>query len=160
MEFDWSMDVGNMVANFNYLLDICSGTHKLQKNEKMWAPNSAPTYRGQCRLDGNTKALYEDLETIIEDIFDAPANGLYLNDVLGFLGYSTTFDISSLSKENYLATTRNLHPVYGMDVWKDNTDILKDGRTPCNYLGTYRRWVQLTSQLSSNKTNSGEICVL
>ena len=158
MEFDWGMGVGNMVANFNYLLDICSRKYKLQNNEKMWAPSST-TYRGQCRLDRSTKALYKDLEAIIEDIFDAPAKGVYLNDVIGFLGYSTTFDISSLSEEKYLAATRNLHPVYGMDVWKDNTEVLKDGRTPCNYLGTYRRWVQHTSQLSRNKTNSGEICI-
>ena len=158
MEFDWGMDVGNMVANFNYLLDICSGKYKLQTNEMMWGPSST-TYRGQCRLDRSTKALYKDLEAIIEDIFDAPAKGVYLNDIIGFLGYSTTFDISSLSEEKYLAATRNLHPVYEMDVWKDNTEILKDGRTPCNYLGTYRRWVEHTSQLSRNKTNSGEICI-
>ena len=126
MEFDWSMDIGSMIANFNYLLDVCSGRHKLQKNEKMWAPSST-TYRGQCHLDVGTKSLYKDLESIIEDIFDAPGKGVYLNDLIGFLGYSTTFDISSLSTEKYLATTRNMHPVYGMDVWKNNAEKLREG---------------------------------
>lgn len=155
MSFDWTMNFGSMLANFNYLLDLCSERNYLQKEEKMWAPNH-PSYRGQCQLDSYTKELRKDLETITEGIFDSPAKGLYLNDLIGYIGYSTTFDISSLKKEKYLSTTRNMHPVYGMDRVQD-VDEWKtgDSRKQCNYLATYQKWVQLTSKRS--KQNLGGI---
>ena len=149
MNFDWSMDIGSMLANFNYLLDLCSEKTSIQKDEKMWAANN-PTFRGQCQLNINTKELYEDLETMTEGIFDAPAKGLYLNDLIAYLGYSTTFDISSLRADKYLSTTRKLHPIYGMDGWQDVYEWkFEDSRKQCNYLGTYKKWVQLTSKRSN-----------
>ena len=158
MNFDWSMNIGNMLANFNYLLDVCSNKYKLQIEEKMWAPTSE-SFRGQCKLDDDAKALYKDIETITEGTFDFPAEGLYLNDFIAFMGYSTTFDISSLSKEKYLSTTRNLHPVYSMDRWQDVIEwkVEKTSKKQCNYLGTYRKWVQLT--IKRQKGNLGTILI-
>ena len=159
MSFDWSMDVGSMIANFNYLLDSCSQKYNLETDKKMWAPNN-PTFRGQCQLDGDTKALYKDLETITEGIFQAPAKGLYLNDLIAYLGYSTTFDISSLTKENYLSTTRSLHPIYGMDRWQDVYEWkIEDSRKQCNYLGTYQKWVRHTLKRSSQTGNLGTMFI-
>ena len=159
MSFDWSMDVGSMLAHFNYLLDSCSQKYNLETDKKMWAPNN-PTFRGQCHLDSDTKALYKDLETITEGIFHEPAEGLYLNDLIAFLGYSTTFDISSLTKEKYLSTTKSLHPIYGMDRWQDVYEWkIEDDRKQCNYLGTYQKWVQLTSERSSQNRNLGAMFI-
>ena len=158
MTFEWSMDIGNMLANFNYLLDWCNtGKYKLQIDEDMWAPNSE-SFRGQCQLDDETKAFYKDIETITEGIFDSPAKGLYLNDVTAYLGYSTTFDISSLKKEKYMSTTRTLHPVYGMDTWKDVYEWQdQDGRKQCNYLGTYQKWVHNTLRRYEENKTLGDI---
>ena len=159
MSFDWNMDIGSMLANFNYLLDLCSTKYYLETDKKMWAPNN-PTFRGQCHLDSDTKALYKDLETITEGIFHEPAKGLYLNDLIAFLGYSTTFDISSLTKEKYLSTTKSLHPIYGMDRWQDVYEWkIEDDRKQCNYLGTYQKWVQLTSERSSQNRNLGAMLI-
>ena len=158
MSFDWSMDIGKLLANFNYLLDLCNtGKYELQMDEEMWAPNSV-SFKGQCQLDDDTKEFYKDIETITEGVFDAPAKGLYLNDFIAYLGYSTTFDISSLKKEKYLSTTRNLHPIYGMDTWKDVYEWQdQDGREQCNYLGTYRKWVHNTLRRSKENGTQGVI---
>ena len=44
------------------------------------------------------------------------------------MGYSTTFDISALTKENYLSTTGGLHPIYGMDRWPNGYKRIEDVR--------------------------------
>ena len=79
--------------------------------------------------------------------------GVYLNDLLGFLGYSPAFDISSLKEDGYASASRNLHPIYGMD-----RGLVNDGYgwEPCCYRSTYQRWTR-NIKTSMKNHNSGVV---
>ena len=151
MSFDWNMGIGSMISNFNYLMMMCSDIHPLQTNEQMWAPNQE--FGGvPCRTNADARALYELIQTITEEIFDLPFGGIYLNDLVGYLGYSSTFDISSLQKDKYMYNTRNLHPIIGMDTYMNEEKLRIEGWRQCNYLGTFQNWVKRTSNLGKTKS--------
>ena len=145
MYFDWEMDVGNLISNFNYLLDICVNKKSVpmyfQTDEQYWAVNEERKMGG-CRFGKDILGLYRDLEPITETIFNVLFQGVYLNDLIGYLGYSTTFDVTSLKADKYMKTTRDLLPLYGMDQWQDNKEKTWE---QCNYEGTYRKWVEYAS---------------
>ena len=143
MSFDWKMGIGSMISNLNYLMMVCSDTYSLQTNEEMWAPNKE--FGVPCITNEDTKALFELIQTITEEIFNLHFNGVYLNDLVGYLGYSSTFDISSLQKDKYMYNTRNLHPILGMDTAMDEEKLRIEGWRPCNYLGTFQNWIKRTS---------------
>lgn len=147
LNFEWHMDLGSMVSNFNFLLDSCSGKwnadNSIQTNEKVWAPYGGP-FRGQCTFGDGGKLFYGFVGDLTSSIVQLPFKGIYLNDVLGYLGYSTKFDLKTIQQSDYLAVTRNLHPVYGTDVHRNLED--QDNWHSCNYLATYQRWVMYTSR--------------
>ena len=118
----------------------------------MWSVNDI-RFRGPCKFGEDTLGFYRDIEPITEGIFKEPFQGGYINDLVGFLGYSTTFDITSLKEDKYLSTTRNLFPLYGMDQLKP---LEEHTWQECNYVGTFQRWVQYTSN-ANGKYISGMI---
>ena len=156
--FDWKMEIGSMVANFNYVLMMCCEFDYLQKEyvcsdslqiaEERWAPN-AKLFNPSCKLKPNGKGLNELIQTVTEEIFNVPFNGVYLNDLIGYLGYSSTFDLLALQKHRYMYTARELHPIVGIDSW-----ILEkeEGWNQTNYLATYQNWVTHKSILDKNRT--------
>ena len=143
MEFPWEMGMGSLIANFNYLLDICVNTKNgpsalLQEDEHQWSGFKNNT-GGQCQFDNNLEVFYDDMATLSAIISNTIFQGMYLNDLFGFLGYSPTFDISSLTEDGYVSAGQNLHPIYGMDRWLGNS---KYNWEPCVYRSTYQRWTK------------------
>ena len=143
--FNWKMQTGSLVANWNYLMMLCSEKYPLQTTTKMWAPNNK-FFVASCWMSVNAHGLFELIQTITEEISMLPFEGIYLNDFIGYLGYSSTFDLSSLGKNEYMYNTRNLHPIYGMDTWMHDK-----GWRQCNYLATYQKWVKHASNLDQGK---------
>lgn len=151
MSFDWNMGIGSMVANFHYLMMTCNkDQYWLQTNEQMWAPN-AKSFQAPCQLNKDTQGFNELIKTITEAILNLPFGGVYLNDLVGYLGYSSTFDLSSLQGDKYMYNTRNLHPIQGMDTFVDMQTLIDEGWKQCNYLATYQNWAKLTSDLDKIK---------
>ena len=146
--FDWKMDIGSMIANFNYLMMLCSDKDSLQISEDMWAPNNE-FFTPTCILNEDAIGFNEFIQTITEEISKLPFNGIYLNDLVGYLGYSSTFDLSSLNKDKYMYNARNLHPIQGMDIWKN---VAVETWKQCNYWATYQNWAKHTSKLDENNT--------
>ena len=147
MSFDWEMRSGSMVSNFTYLMMMCNNDrYWLQTDEEMWAPNSE-SFQPPCALKEDANGLNKLIETITKTILNTPFRGIYLNDIVGYLGYSSTFDLSSLQGDKYMYNTRNLHPLQGMDVFRNKDALIEEGWEQCNYLGTYRNWVKRTSNL-------------
>ena len=147
MNFDWKMGIGSMVANFYYLIMTCNNDqYWLQTNEQMWAPNTK-LFQAPCHLNKDTQGFNELIKTITETLLNLPFGGVYLNDLVGYLGYSSTFDLSSLQGDKYMYNTRNLHPIHGMDTFVDMQTLIDEGWKQCNYLATYQNWVKLTSNL-------------
>ena len=148
MSFDWKMGFGSMISNFNYLTMMCSNKYWLQTDEKMWAPNNE-LFNAPCITNNDAKALYNVIQTITEGIYNLPFGGIYINDLIGYLGYSGTFDLSSLKKGQYMYNTRNLHPIHGMDTFRSKISGGKaaytEGWQQCNYMSTYQNWVKHTS---------------
>lgn len=148
MTFDWKMGMGSMVSNFNYLMMMCSEKNWLQM-EKMWTPNNK-VFQPTCRMSKDAKAFYKMIQTITDLILNVTFDGIYLNDLIGYLGYSSTFELSSLNRDEYMYNTRKLHPIQGMDEWINSTE---EGWQQCNYLSTYQNWVKHTSDLKEGRTN-------
>ena len=158
MEFPWEMGFGTIIANFNYLLDDCyflrtkKVKSRFQEGEHQWSGFENNT-RGQCVFDKDSNAFYKDMAAFTSILSKTTFHGVYLNDLLGFLGYSPTFDISSLKEDRYASTSRNLHPIYGMD--RDRR-FLEDehGWEPCCYRSTYQRWTR-NIEVSMKNRNLG-----
>ena len=147
--FDWQMEIGSLVANFNYLMMICSNKESLQIAEEMWAPNNK-FFKARCGLNADAEGFNKLIQTITEQTFDSPFEGIYLNDLIGYLGYSSTFDLSALQNDRYMYTARDLHPIQGMDTMKNWVE--EGWKTQCNYLATYHNWVTHKTKLDENKT--------
>ena len=151
MNFDWKMGIGSMVSNFNYLMMMCNeDRYWLQTNEKMWAPNTA-RFLAPCNLNQEGKSFNNFIKSITDAIFNMPFHGIYLNDLVGYLGYSSTFDLLSLKGDKYMYNARNLHPIQGMDVFRNKDVLIEEGWEQCNYLGTYRNWVKQATNLKNSK---------
>ena len=104
MDFPWDMGFGTIVANFNFLLDYCVKENRwmpFQEAEQQWSGFSYNTL-GRCQFDQDMGVFYEDMAVLSSIISGTTFEGLYLNDLLGFLGYSPTFDVSSLQEDGYV----------------------------------------------------------
>ena len=147
MEFPWNMEFGSLVANYNYLFDICDfkGFYIwFQTSERLWSGFGNSTW-GTCTFDDDSVAFYRDMAVLSSIISNTRFTGLYLNDFFGFLGYSPTFDISSLREDGYDYASRNLLPIYGMDRAYHGEDWQR-----CVYRSTYQRWTkQITETIQS-----------
>ena len=147
MAFPWEIGFGSLIANFNYLLDICKlskysdiGT-TFQEHDEEWSGFYENT-KGMCEFDKKLVAFYEDMAVLTPIVSQSAFQGIYLNDLIGFLGYSPKFDITTLKDDEYESVSRNLHPIYGMDRWFDRKGY--DWK-PCLYRSTYQRWAALIS---------------
>ena len=144
MEFPWEMGFGTVVANFNYLLDTCffTGSIKVrsmfQEGEDLWSGFENNT-GGKCHFNKDTDAFYKDMAALSSIVSETAFQGIYLNDLFGFLGHSPTFDISSIKQDGYDSASRNLHPIYGMDRWVGTSEYDWE---PCVYRSTYERWTK------------------
>ena len=147
MSFDWKMGIGSMVSNFHYLMMMCSNEHWLQTDEEMWAPNTK-FFAAPCHLSEGAKELNRLMQPLTEDVSSLPFKGIYLNDLVGYLGYSSTFDLQSLEKDKYVYNARSLHPITGMDAYINEAE---EGWKQCNYFATYQNWVKRTSNLDEGK---------
>ena len=147
MSFDWKMGIGSMVSNFHYLMMMCSNEHWLQTDEEMWAPNTK-LFNAPCHLSEGAKELNRLMQPLTEDVSSLPFKGIYLNDLIGYLGYSSTFDLQSLEKDKYVYNARSLHPITGMDAYINEAE---EGWKQCNYFATYQNWVKHTSNLDEGK---------
>ena len=159
MDFPWAMGFGTIIANFNYMLDSCfflGGKRKVesrfQEGEHQWSGFENNT-RGQCFFDKDSDAFYKDMAAFSSILSKTTFRGVYLNDLLGFLGYSPALDISSLKEDGYASISRNLHPIYGMD-----RRFIDDGYgwEPCCYRSTYQRLTR-NIKISMKNRNLGVV---
>ena len=88
------------------------------------------------------------MQPLTEDVSSLPFKGIYLNDLVGYLGYSSTFDLQSLDKDKYVYNARSLHPITGMDAYITEAE---EGWKQCNYFATYQNWVKHTSNLDKSQ---------
>ena len=154
MDFPWDMGFGTIVANFNFLLDICDdGSMPFQEAEQQWSGFNNNTL-GRCRFEQNMSVFYKDMAVLSSIISGTTFEGLYLNDLFGFLGYSPTFDVSSLQEDGYVSTTKSLHPMYGIDRWLGNSEY---DSMSCVYKSTYQRWTR-NIEASIQNPNIGTDC--
>ena len=144
MEFPWEMGFGSIVANFNYLFDVCfflgsiKARSMFQEGEDLWSGFENNT-GGACHFDKDSDTFYKDMATLSSILSESTFEGIYFNDLFGFLGYSPAFDISSMKEDGYESASLNLHPIYGMDRWFGNS---KHGWETCVYRSTYQRWTK------------------
>ena len=165
MSFNWEMDTGSMISNFNYLLDKCwrsfDELHKgvgkadfFQTSVPTWRSNSQ-LFTGGCMFDTDSFFFYDVIRSLTETIFKEPFNGIFVSDLIGFLGYSSTFDITSLTLDGYMSTTSNLLPIYGMDHGGWIGAPYTKHFPQCDYKVTYHRWVEYAINVDENR-NPGE----
>ena len=154
MKFPWDMGFGSIVANFNYMLDVCfflgstKAISSFQEGEHQWSGFKNNT-KGKCYFDKDSETFYKDIAALSSILSKTSFQGIYLNDLFGFLGYSPAFDISSLKEDEYASSSRNIHPIYGMD-----RGFVDDGYDwePCCYRSTYQRWTRNIKSSMKNHT--------
>ena len=159
MDFPWDIGFGSLVANFNYVLDICANTKRddltlFQEAKDQWS-GFEDNRRGVCKFDDDLDSFYGDVAALSSILSRTTFQGLYLNDIFAFLGYSPIFDILSLKEDGYASASQNLHPIYGMDRFFDHS---KNNWEPCVYRSTYQRWTK-NIKYSTQNYNLGIISI-
>ena len=143
MSFPWSVGMGSMVAHFSYLLEVCDGyvgeyfrngydyNGYFREHEELWA---SLENNGCAFYSNKAVQFHKELEAIAPAIFKQAIPGLSLIDLIGILGYSTTFDLTSLTENDFFSVSKELLPLYGFDRADDQRTLM------CSIGATFGRW--------------------
>ena len=154
MSFPWNSEVGSLIANFDYLLEECSTAEEIALSNRFrgWGANrfrvdSQSHYYSVCDFNLDGESYRNVIRNVATQIFKAPIPRMDLINVVGFLGYSRSFNVMDLSMD-YMLGSKPLLPLYGFD--RDDGD---DQNPSCNVFTMYYKWItnikHTTGQFSS-----------